>query len=304
MRRLFAQLVQVAGSKSTVLLEGETGTGKSAAAESVHLQSPRKDGPFVVVDCGAVPPSLLESELFGHERGAFTGAQNRRQGAFEAAQGGTLFLDEIGELPVDLQPKLLRVLETRTIKRIGSNQSLPVDVRVIAATNRDLRTEVNAGRFRADLYYRLAVVTLRLPPLRERPEDIEDIVARLLDDLEADEDARVLVTSPPALAQLRQGAWPGNVRELRNHLERCIVLRSLDVSTLPLASTPEPAGATGADDDRPYAHARQLALDEFERRYVARLLERAGGRVADAARKAGLNRTYLSRLMARHGLGR
>ncbi len=299
MRRLFAQLERVAASRATVLLEGETGTGKTAAAESVHLESERKDAPFIVVDCGAVPPALLESELLGHERGAFTGAGERRKGAFEAASGGTLFLDEIGELPIELQPKLLRVLESRTVKRVGSNESIPVDVRVIAATNRDLRTEVNAGRFRPDLYYRLAVVTLRMPGLRERPDDLPDLLERILADLGARPEARELLLSPPALARLQAAPWPGNVRELRNHVERCVVLQ--DATELPV---PPADGGEAAELDLPYAAAREQALERFERRYVARLLARSGGQVAQAAREAGLNRTYLHRLIGRHRIAR
>ncbi len=296
MRRLFAQLEKVASSRTTLLLEGETGTGKTAAAESIHLTSPRQEGPFVVVDCGAVPPALLESELFGHEKGAFTGAHARRIGAFEAAHDGTLFLDEIGELPLDLQPKLLRALESRTIKRVGSSETTAVDVRVVAATNRDLRADVNAGRFRADLYYRLAVITLRMPPLRERPEDIPDLVTRLLDELEPPAETRAQLLAPASLARLVAAPWKGNVRELRNHVERCLVLES-GADDAP-DEPPQPAGQV--DLDRPYAEARQQSLELFERQYVERLLQRSGGRVAQAARDAGLNRTYLHRLISRH----
>src|SRR5690606_10464552 len=179
MRRIFSMLERAAASEATVLIEGETGTGKTAAARSIHLESARRDGPFVVLDCGAVPAALIEDELFGHEKGAFTGADTRRAGVFEEASGGTLFLDEIGELPPELQPKLLGVLESRQVRRIGAPRATPVDVRLIAATNRDLRQEANIGAFRPDLYYRLAVVRIEMPPLRSRPEDIPSIAAKL-----------------------------------------------------------------------------------------------------------------------------
>ena len=187
MRASFALMERAAASDATVLLEGETGTGKGQAAEAIHQASARAKAPLIVVDCGAIPANLLESELFGHEKGAFTGAESRRLGAFEEADGGTIFLDEIGELPLDLQPKLLRVLENRQVRRLGGNVHRAIDVRVIAATNRDLRTEVNPGRFRADLYFRLAVVRITLPPLRERPEDLPLLVSRLLRRMGANE---------------------------------------------------------------------------------------------------------------------
>jgi transcriptional regulator with PAS, ATPase and Fis domain len=222
-RTSFALLERAAQSNVTVLLEGETGTGKGVAAEAVHRHSARKDGPFLVVDCGAIPANLLESELFGHEKGSFTGADRKRIGAFEEASGGTIFLDEIGELTADLQPKLLRVLESREFRRVGGNAHRVTDVRVIAATNRDLRAEVNAGRFRSDLYFRLAVLKVTIPPLRERPEDIPIIVEHILRALHADATATARLRTPQFFAALQHSAWPGNVRELRNYLERCLV---------------------------------------------------------------------------------
>src|SRR5262249_37124515 len=205
-------------SDATVLVEGETGTGKEAVAESIHRESAREGGPFVVVDCGAIPSELLESELFGHDKGAFTGAVAAREGAFEAAAGGTLFLDEIGELSLELQPKLLRAIERREIKRVGRTRYTSVDVRLVAATHRDLRAMVNAEAFRSDLYYRLAVVAVRLPPLRERSEDLPQLVEHLLGGLAASAQARSGLTSPASLRELARHAWPGNVRELRNWL--------------------------------------------------------------------------------------
>jgi len=232
---LFSLLQRAAASEATVLIEGETGTGKEASAEAIHRESRRKAGPFVVVDCGAIPPQLLESELFGYERGAFTGAVQARPGAFEAASGGTIVLDEIGELTLDLQPKILRALERKQIKRIGSTAYVPADVRVLASTNRSLREEVAAGRFRSDLYYRLAVVKIQLPPLRDRVGDIPLLVAHVLDRLGiADSPEASKLLSPEFVAKLASYRWSGNVRQLRNYLERCVALGD---TTLPLTDT-------------------------------------------------------------------
>jgi two-component system response regulator GlrR len=294
MRAVFAVMERAAASDVTVLLEGETGTGKEAAARAIHSESGRRDAPFIVVDCGAVPPDLLESELFGHEKGAFTGATQARMGAFEAARGGTLFLDEIGELSLDLQPKLLRAIERREIKRVGTNHHVPVDVRLLAATNRDLRDEVNARRFRADLYYRLAVLEIRLPPLRERIEDLLPLRDRILADLgllDAPELQSLLRALP--LQVLSRHTWPGNVRELRNYLERCIVLRHA-------------VGLPDAADDGPRAGEALLPLraarDRWQREYLEALLGRTGDNVAAAARAAGVDRIHLYRLLRKHGL--
>jgi len=299
MRMAFALLERVSPTDATVLLEGETGTGKDLAAEAIHQASPRRDGPLVVVDCGAAPANLIESMLFGHERGAFTGAEQRRVGAFEEATGGTVFLDEIGELPLELQPKLLRVLEKKHIQRVGSSQLRPVDVRIVAATNRDLRQMVNAGTFREDLYYRLAVVRVRLPPLRERPEDIPAVVTHLLGAFGASGEARARLESPELLQTLSRSAWPGNVRELRNAIERALVLDQGVV----VAETPSrPVGFGPVDSSVPYEEARQRAQRDFERRYLSALLEAHRGNVSNAARAAGIGRVYLHRLLRRNGL--
>jgi DNA-binding NtrC family response regulator len=299
MRACFARMERAAGSDATVLLEGETGTGKSQAAQAIHQASARRDKSFLIVDCGAIPANLLESELFGHEKGAFTGAAARRIGAFEEAQGGTIFLDEIGEVPLELQAKLLRVLEERQIRRVGSNVHVPVDVRIIAATHRDLRAEVNAGRFRSDLFFRLAVVRISLPALRERPEDIPIIAEQLLSSAGADPERLEPLRTPEFIARLRQFAWPGNVRELRNYLERCLVFEE----AVPLTeedgqewSVPSTLSAL------PYPEARKRAIDEFERRYLQSLLERHQGKVAQAAAEAQMDRVYFYRLMRRHNL--
>jgi two-component system, NtrC family, response regulator GlrR len=300
MRAVFAVLERAAPTDATILLEGETGTGKEAAAESIHAASPRADGPFVVIDCGAIPPNLLESELFGHERGAFTGATAARVGAFEAAHGGTIFLDEVGELAPDLQPKLLRALERREVKRVGSNQYVPADVRVLAATNRDLRAEVNARRFRTDLYYRLAVVQVRLPPLRERRDDLPLLVASLAGYM-ADE-VRERLTTPAFLDDLARHSWPGNVRELRNYLERSAALG-------PALSPGWPGDPVAADDgpvvvdaSRPLREARDAWTRRCEREYLDDLLRQHGDNLTAAARAARIDRAHLYRLLWKHGL--
>ena len=299
MSALFATLERAAACDSTVLLQGETGTGKDVAAGSIHQESARRDGPFVVVDCGSIAPNLIESELFGHVRGAFTGATTDRAGALEAANGGTLFLDEIGELPLDLQPKLLRVLERREVKRIGGTEVCSVDVRIIAATNRNLRAEVNAGRFRADLYYRLAVLDIQLPPLREREEDLAALVGHMLEQLGVTDDPRAApLRSPELLATLAQHPWPGNVRELRNYVERCIAFET----QMPLQTPSVTDPMLLLDPRQPLRIARDRWTRFMERAYLQRLLELHGDNVAAAARAAGVDRVHLHRLLARCGL--
>jgi len=291
MRDAIAVLERAAPSEATILLEGETGTGKGRAAEAIHRAGARRDGPFVVVDCGAIPANLLETELFGHEKGAFTGAEARRVGAFEEASGGTLFLDEIGEMASDLQPKLLRAIENREIRRVGSNRYQPVNLRFVAATNRDLRAEVNAGRFRSDLYYRLAVVRVTLPPLRERPEDLPALVGALLEQLGVAPAAAASLLQPDFLDELRRAGWPGNVRELRNHLEARLVL-----------APPDPRPAASQAETTAYVEARRAALAAFERQYLDELMRRFPGKVAQAAHAAGIDRVYLYRLLKRQGM--
>jgi two-component system, NtrC family, response regulator GlrR len=312
MRAAFGWLERAARSNATVLLEGETGTGKGAAARSIHEASARSAGPFVVIDCGAVPRTLLESELFGHEKGAFTGASLRRIGAFEAADGGTVFLDELGELPQDLQPMLLGVLENRAVRRIGGNTVRPVDVRLIAATNRDLRSEVNLGRFRADLYFRLAVIKITLPPLRRRPEDLPALVDSMLETLQATREQRAFFQRPELLADLTSAAWPGNVRELRNHIERCLVFpdevaalepEAAEVSQLPV-DVPLPTAPSSGGARLPLIEARRLALEAFERQYLQELLHAHRGKVSVAAKSAEITRVYLYKLLKKYGLSK
>jgi transcriptional regulator with GAF, ATPase, and Fis domain len=311
MRAIFGLLERLAPTDATVLLGGETGTGKDILARSIHAASPRRNKAFVVVDCGAVVGTLIESELFGHERGAFTGATASRQGAFELAHGGTLFLDEIGELPLDLQPKLLRALEQRTFRRVGGNKEIRVDIRVIAASKRNLKMEVARGKFREDLYFRLAVVPIEVPPLRERRDDIPLLATRILEDLAKNERQPPVVLSREALEGLCAHDWPGNVRELRNVLERASYLaraQGLPVipgGALPMAVAPAgaaPQGPHSFDPRKSYRDTRAEWEAGFEKAYVAWLLERHQGNVSAAARAADMDRKYLHKLAKKHGV--
>ncbi len=297
-RSVFGVLEKAARSDATVLIQGETGTGKTRAAMALHQASARASKPFLVVDCGALPAALLEAELFGHEKGAFTGAVQRRVGVFEEAHGGTVLLDEVGELPLELQPKLLRLLEDRQVRRIGQNKWFPVDVRIVAATHRDLREAVNANRFRADLFFRLAVVRVTMPALREHAEDIPAIAEELLRALGATPRTHKTLFSPAFFDKLREGSWAGNARELRNYLERCVVLDGepppdTEVTVAPVGQSP--SGALGA-----LSEARERAVRAFERAYLVALLERHRGRVAEAATEAEVDRAYLYRLIRKH----
>jgi two-component system, NtrC family, response regulator GlrR len=297
MRAVFAVLERACRTDASVILEGETGTGKERAVEALHQEGARRTGPLVVVDVGALPPSLIDSELFGHRKGAFTGAVADRQGAFAAAHGGTLYLDEVGELPLELQPKLLRALDRREVVPLGAAQPVSADVRVVASSRQNLEEEVNAGRFRSDLFFRLAVLTVRLPPLRDRREDLPLLVEDLLGELAAPPQLAHALRAPERLAELSRHAWWGNVRELRNHLERCIALEALQA---PWA--PGHRGPPAIDPHLPMRQCRERWLDYFEQRYLQALLAEHGGNVAAAARAAGVNRVHLHRLLARAGL--
>jgi DNA-binding NtrC family response regulator len=297
MRELFARLDRIAASEASVLIEGETGTGKELVARALHERSSRAAGPFVTVDCGALPDTLLEAELFGHARGAFTDARAARSGAIEAAAGGTVFLDEIGEVPLAMQPRLLRVLEARTVKRLGENQHRPVDVRFLFATHRDLERLVAARAFREDLYFRLAVLTVRAPPLRERLADIPLLAERLLP-----ASAHHLLT-PGLLRELAGRTWPGNVRELRNVLERLAVLGPREgLERRRPAPDPAPPDLPETVTVLPYRQFRESAWHNLERAYLTQLLERHRRCIPSAAAEAQIDRTHLYRLMRRHEL--
>ena len=305
MRRIFSVLPKIAASDLTVLLEGETGTGKGLVAESIHRASGRAGKQLVTLDCASIPPTLIETELFGHTRGAFTGAHAARAGAFEAAQGGTLFLDEIGELPLEMQPKLLRALEERTIKRVGSTHPQRLDVRVIAASNRDLRQEVNRGTFRSDLFYRLNVVRLRVPPLRERKEDIPLLAAHFYRQV-AGMDAR----EPPGelIQSLLRQDFRGNVRELRSAVERAVLMEDVDLwNTLHAAERPErgESGSTaegGTEPELSFRAAKERCVTTWEHDYLSRLIRSTTGNVSAAARRARMDRNHLRELLAKHGI--
>ena len=304
MRRLYPLCARLAHADVPVLIEGETGTGKELLAESLHEEGPRAAGPFVVFDCTAVPPNLIESELFGHERGAFTGAVSTRPGVFELAHGGTLLIDEIGELDLSLQPKLLRAIERKEVRRVGGDRPIRADVRVLSATRRDLDHEVQVGRFRDDLFHRLAVARLELPPLRRRRGDVAVLArafARHIGGSEAQLPEHLLL-------RWEDYAWPGNVRELRNAVSRYLALGDYELEE----SSPE-AAVTGAGAQRevgdpverilalhlPFSAARQRMLAEFEKRYVERVLAENGGNVVRAAAAAGVARRHLQRVRAR-----
>jgi DNA-binding NtrC family response regulator len=307
MRAVFAMLEKAAESDVTLLIEGESGTGKEIAARAVHTEGRRKEGPFIVFDCSAIPAPLLASELFGHVKGAFTGANQARPGAFRSAHGGTIFLDEIGELPLDQQAALLRVVETHQVRPVGSNVEAPADVRIVAATNRRLENEVAAGRFRKDLYHRLSVVKVTLPPLRARAEDIELTVNALLEDARKT-NPKLPESFPRTLIEaFMRYRWPGNVRELRNVVERSLALGAVDGSDLALEANAihgpaAPGGTIQVPFAMPYADAKEAVLTSFEEAYARAALERHNNNVSRAARASGLSRRHLQRLMARLGL--
>ncbi len=303
MRAVFHLAERVGAKDTTVLISGETGTGKGLLAEEVHLHSPRAGKPFVVVDCSTIPENLMESELFGHVKGAFTGAVSSRAGAFEEANGGTIFFDEIGELPLPLQPKLLRVLEKREVKRVGQTDTFSVDVRIIAATNRALRAEVEAGRFREDLFFRLSVFELKIPPLRERKDDIPFLAREFLRQISGDTERRL---GADAIRFLSSHDWPGNVRELRNVIERVVHLvdeKVIDAAALMSTSLtgvgpPPDSGSFGGRGKYSFSKAREMA----EREYLIDLLRRHNFNVSAASKTAEIHRQSLHRLLKRHGI--
>ncbi len=301
MREVFAQLERAARSDHDILIHGETGTGKQLSVEALHANSSRAKGPLIVCDLSSLAPTLLESELFGHRRGAFTGADSNRAGAFEQAHGGTLFLDEIAELGLEGQPRLLRALEERQVKRLGETTFRSVDVRVVAATHKDLQEEVAAGRFRADLYYRLGELTISLPPLRERKEDIPFLVSGMV---AAHPNAPPI--SPELMGLLCEYEWPGNVRQLRNVIQLLLTLGPHAVLPLLHPAWGETRASAASDTLGPqrFAEAKEQTIHLFEKLYVQDLMQRSGGNISQAARVAGMDRTYLHRLLKKHGLDR
>ncbi len=332
MRRVFSTLESLEHSDAPVLIQGETGTGKELTAQALHEHGSRAKRPFVIIDCSNIPRELMESELFGHAKGAFTGAVDHRQGAFEAADSGTVFLDEVDDLPLGLQPKLLRVLETGQVKRLGETAFRSINTRIIATTKHDLVEAIGMNRFRSDLYYRLAVVKIRLPPLRERIEDIPVLAHHLMERIVGHAPTRL---SPQAEDYLMRHRWPGNIRQLRNALERMLALRmesSNDTSQLRLhmditqevvlqpqptpgpgpgsspslrpASGPDGATLEGNDSESmaPYREARKAALQAFEAEYLERLMKYSSSNLSRAARRAGIDRKYLRNLLKKHGL--
>jgi two-component system nitrogen regulation response regulator NtrX len=300
MLELKALIAQVAPTPARVLITGESGTGKELVARAIHAQSPRSRRPMVSLNCAAIPHDLVESELFGHEKGAFTGAIQRRQGRFELADGSTLFLDEIGDLPADIQAKLLRVLEQNTIERVGGERTRPIDVRVIAATNRDLERETGAGRFRRDLFFRLNVFPIHVPPLRDRPDDIPALVRHFARVAGARSARPPRMFDEGALARLQAHHWPGNVRELANLVERLTITGR--AGTVDRSEVDTVLGHDGVPEPPVLSGSLVEALDRYERELIRSALERAGQRVAEAARLLQTDRANLYRRMRRLGL--
>jgi DNA-binding NtrC family response regulator len=317
MQNVLRSARRIAERNTTVLLLGETGVGKGLLARSLHNEGPRARGPFVAINCGALTETLLEAELFGHERGAFTGADRARRGYFELAHRGTLFLDEIAEMPLHLQVKLLQVLEERRVRPVGSEKKVPVDVRLIAATNRDLPEEVQQGHFRQDLFYRLNVVTLTLPPLRERPEDVVEIAQSYVEHFRALTGSAVRGLSGSAASALEAYPWPGNVRELANAIERAVIMcegveiqvedLAVDIQTVAPVPVVDVAESIRDDPDsrwlaRPWSEVRRRVLEDAELRYLRGLLDETSGRIGDTAKRAGMDPRSLHQKMRKYGL--
>jgi DNA-binding NtrC family response regulator len=305
MRRVFETIQKVAETDLTVLIRGESGTGKELVAQALHNRSARKHRPFVAVNCAAISRELVESELFGHEKGAFTGADARRQGRFEAAEGGTVFLDEIGDMPPETQAKILRVLQERAFERVGGTRPIEVDVRVVAATHRNLEEEVKDGRFREDLYYRLKVVEVELPPLRERAEDVPALSQRFLEEVTDRIGREKKRIGEDALAALVRYPWPGNVRELRNVIEQAVVLAPgpvLEASDLRLPDGESPPTAAGGEAGLPFSDAKKRAVESFERAFLLQALRSHGGNISRAAESVGMVRQSLQQKIRELGL--
>lgn len=302
MVRLMETVAQVAVSEATVMITGESGTGKELVAAAIHTNSPRRDGPLIKVNCAAITETLLESELFGHEKGAFTGADRRKEGRFVQADGGSLFLDEVGEMPIAMQVKLLRVLQERELTRVGGDQVIAVDVRLIVATNQDLAQMVKAGSFREDLYYRLNVVELQTPPLRRRREDIPLLAAHFLTRFAGKNHKTVDRFSPRAMDLLIRHAWPGNVRELMNTIERAVVLSRSDCLDETDFSHLAQGATTGDPTPTTCAFPTDLPLEQIEREAIANTLASAAGNKSEAARRLGITRKTLREKIKKYGL--
>ena len=307
MARVFETVRKVAETDLTVLVRGESGTGKELVAQALHQRSSRRARPFVAVNCAAISRELVESELFGHEKGAFTGADARRVGKFEAAHGGTIFLDEIGDMPAATQAKVLRVLQERKLERVGGNRPVEVDVRVVAATHRDLEREVRAGGFREDLYYRLKVVEIEVPALRERSEDVPALVNHFLEEVSRRLDRPKMPLAPDALARLARHPWPGNVRELRNVVEQAAVLAAGEAIEaadlrLPAETGEEPTPRADGIAARTFSAAKREAVVEFERSYLLAALRANGGNVSRTAAAIGMVRQSLQQKIRELGL--
>ncbi len=300
MKHVFEMITRVSPSEATALIMGDSGTGKELVARAIHEESERRNGPFVAINCAAVPPTLLESELFGHVRGAFTDAKRGRDGLFVQATGGTLFLDEIGELPLEMQPKLLRAIQERKVRPVGGNTEVPIDVRIIAATNRDLEADVNEGRFREDLFYRINVVTIAVPPLRNRDNDVLLLAQRFIDDCSSRVGKKVVGLSSAAAKRLLDYDWPGNVRELENCMERAVTLTTFDRITLddlPEKIRSYESSRLVIPDEDP---ATMPTIEELERSYVHQVLKAVGGNKTHAAQVLGVDRRTLYRKLEKY----
>ena len=309
LQQIFTVISRVAPTEASVLISGESGTGKELIARAIHSSSRRAERPFVAINCAALPDQLLESELFGHEKGSFTGADGLRRGLLELAAGGTFFLDEITEMSLDLQAKLLRVLQDKRIRRVGGEAEIPVDVRWLSATNRDPEAAIREGKLRQDLFFRLNVVPLRVPPLRTRPDDIPPLAQYFLKRYAKEYDRNGLSLAPEVLQVLRTYSWPGNVRELQNAIERMVSL-SAGEEAITLADVPEEllrsrngdGAARAVTADRPYHEAKADAIADFEKAYLSDLLRRHRGNISQAAREAGIDRKTIHRMLLRYGL--
>ena len=307
MRHVFYLAEHYAQTDSTILIEGETGTGKEVLAEAIHKNSRRRDKPFIVIDCASLARELVASELFGHAKGAFTGAITDRTGAFEAAEGGTVFLDEIGDLAPELQPQLLRVLEKREVKRVGSNSVRRINVRILSATNRKLQHEVNEGRFREDLFFRLSILTIQIPPLRKRLDDVDVLAKRFLQEfLRQPNEEDPLPIAEQSIRTLRRHSWPGNVRELRNVIEIAALSEQRPINLAAFLYQNNGSGSGHGleriNSERPFKILKQELIQEFEQTYIADLLRRCKGNVSQGAKQAGIERAYLQRLVRKYGM--